>query len=100
MGLPTSVVTPLVEAANHSLAATTWASYGTAERHIQRVEKFAGIRMTFPFTVKSMLAYAGFLLAPKTEGGRGIQGKSVEKYFSCLRMSHMMRGHFSPWHQG
>jgi hypothetical protein len=97
MGLPLSLVLPLVEAANHSLAATSWTSYGTAERHITRVEKATGIKMSFPFTIKCTLAYVGFLLAPKQEGGRGIQGKSVEKYLSAIRLAHMQRGHFSPW---
>ena len=53
--------------------------------------------MTFPFGIKQTLAYIGFLLAPKDKGGRGLQGKSVEKYLSALRMVHMQRGFFSPW---
>ena len=56
-----------------------------------------GVRMTFPFGIKQTLAYIGYLLAPRDKGGRGLQGKSVEKYLSALRMVHMQRGFFSPW---
>lgn len=97
LGLPTSLILPLVGAANHSLAATSWGSYSTAEAHVRRVEKYSGIKLVFPFSLKSTLAYVGFLLAPKTEGGREIQGKSVEKYLSAIRLLHMQKGHFSPW---
>ena len=96
-GLSPTLILPLVAAANHSLAATSWGTYATAEAHIRRVEKSTGVTMTFPFTLKSTLAYVGFLLAPKIEGGRGVQGKSVEKYLSALRMLHMQRVFFSPW---
>ena len=78
------MVIPLVETANHALAKTSWKSYGTAERHIDRVQKMTGVRMTFPFGIKQTLAYIGYLLAPRDKGGRGLQGKSVEKYLSAL----------------
>ena len=64
---------------------------------VRRVEKFSGIRMTFPFTLRATMAYVGFLLAPKSEGGREVQGKSIKKYLSAIRMLHMQRGHFSAW---
>ena len=41
--LPQMVIGPLVEAGNFSVAATTWASYATAERHISRVDKATGV---------------------------------------------------------
>jgi hypothetical protein len=86
-----------MNAANHSLAATTWGSYGTAERHIARVEKATGCRLSMPFSLQSTMAYVGFLLAPKAEGGRELRGKSVEKYMSALRLAHMQKGHFAAW---
>ena len=84
-------------AANHSVAANTWASYATAERHIARAEKVTGVNITFPFSLKSLLAYVGFLLAPKVDGGRGLQGKSVEEYLSAIRLLHMQKGFFEPY---
>ena len=97
LGLSPSLVIPLMEAANHSLAANTWNSYATAERHIVRAEKFAGFKLNFPFSLKATLAYVGFLISPKIEGGRGLQGSSVEKYLSALRLIHMQKGFFNPW---
>ena len=93
LGLSHNLVQTLVEAANHSLAATSWKSYSTAERHIERAQKFTGMIMTFPFSLDSTLAYVGYLLADNSIGGRGIQGKSVEKYLSGIMMCHMQRGY-------
>lgn len=96
-GFTPAIVEALREAANHSVAGPTWASYATAERHIARAEKHTGVKITFPFSLKSTLAYVGFLLCSKEEGGRGLQGKSVEKYLSALRLIHMQKGHFEPY---
>ena len=96
-GFTPSIVKALRDASNHSVASTTWASYATAERHIARAEKHSGVRITFPFSLRSTLAYVGFLLCPKEEGGRGLQGKSVEKYLSALRLIHMQKGYFEPY---
>ena len=95
-GFTPAIVKALGEAANHSVAGQTWASYATAERHIARAERHSGVRITFPFSLKSLLAYVGFLLCSKEEGGRGLQGKSVEKYLSALRLIHMQKGYFEP----
>jgi hypothetical protein len=92
LGLAPSLIIPLVECSNYALAANTWRSYATAERHVRRVEKYTGEKMSFPFTMKSTLTYVGYLL-----GVRKISGSSVEKYISGLRMCHLKAGHFSPW---
>ena len=47
------IVLTLNVAANHSVAANTWASYAMAERHIARAEKVTGVNITFPFSSKS-----------------------------------------------
>ena len=61
-GFTPAIVKALSDAANHSVAGPTWASYATAERHIARAEKHTGVRITFPFSLKALLAYVGFLL--------------------------------------
>lgn len=96
-GFTPAIVKALGEAANHSVAGQTWASYQTAERHIARAEKHTGVKITFPFSLRALLAYVGFLLCSKEEGGRGLQGKSVEKYLSALRLIHMQKGYFEPY---
>ena len=93
-GFSPVIVETLRVTANHSVAANTWASYARAERHIARAEK---VNITFPFSLKSLLAYVGFLLAPKVDGGRGLQGKSVEEYLSAIRLLHMQKGFFEPY---
>ena len=66
------------------LATTSWTIYATAERHIVRVEKATGVRLTFPFSLKSTLAYISHLLCPKAEGGRGLQVDLMWKIKSNL----------------
>ena len=97
LNLPDMVLEPLAEAGNHSLAATTWASYQTALKHVTRASKATGVNLTFPFDLRSMLIFVGYLLAPKEKNGRGLKGDSVGKYLSALRMIQMQRGFFEPW---
>ena len=89
MGLSPTLIIPLVEAANQSLAASTWRSNATAEENVKRVEKFSGVRMTLPFTLRATIAYVSFLLVPKAAGRREVQGKSIEKYLSAIRILQM-----------
>ena len=96
-GLPQALVRTLTTNANHSLAANTWASYATAERHLNRAERVTGVTMQVPLSLRSTLAYVAYLLSPKSEGGRGLKGVSVEKYLSALRVMHMKKGYFEPW---
>ena len=97
LNLPDMVLEPLAEAGNHSLAATTWSSYQTASKHVTRASKATGVNLTFPFDLRSMLIFVGYLLAPKEKNGRGLKGDSVGKYLSALRMIQMQRGFFEPW---
>ena len=97
LNLPDMVLEPLVEAGNHSLAATTWASYQTALKHVARASKATGVNLTFPFDLRSMLIFVGYLLAPKEKNGRGLKGDSVGKYLSALRMIQLQKGCFEPW---
>ena len=89
--LPASVIVALVAAANFSLAAGTFKSYGTAERHIIRCEKETKVKMRFPFGDKETLTYIGWLI-----GSRKVSAKTVEKYLAGLRMVHMKEGYNVP----
>lgn len=60
--LPPSVVVALVNASNHSLAMSTWASYRTAENHLQRCEHDTGVRMRFPMSNRSSSEWLYFSL--------------------------------------
>ena len=92
LGLAPSLVLPLMQCANFSLAANTWKSYQTAERHIKRAEEHAGHKLVFPFSLKSTFIYMAYLLDV-----RKISGVTLEKYQSAIRMVHMQKGFFSPW---
>ena len=96
-GLSPELEETLISNASFSLSARTWTGYGTAERHLARVEKATGMKLDFPLSLQSTLAYIAYLLCPKAKGGRGLKGVSVEKYISALRMVHMQRGFFEPW---
>jgi integrase len=61
------------------------------------VEAATGLSLSFPFSLKSTLAYTGYLLGSKEQGGRGLAGDTVERYLSAVRMLHLRKGFFSPW---
>ena len=90
-GVPTSIVTSLMMAANHSLAKNTWSSYKTAERHVARCEAYTGIRMRIPFGPVETLTYIGYLREV-----RKVAASTVEKYMSGLRVLHLKEGHVVP----
>ena len=90
-GVPQSVVRALMEAANHSLAKTTWASYKTAERHVKRCEDYTGISLRIPFGSTQVLTYIGYLREV-----RKVQAGTVEKYMAGLRLLHLKEGHAVP----
>ena len=85
--LPTSIVTAIVNAANHSLAKNTWSSYKTAEAHIKRCEADTGIKIRFPMTDQMILAYVGWLIAV-----RKVSSSSISQYLSGLRVVHLKHG--------
>jgi hypothetical protein len=89
---PTSIITALTEAMNFSLAANTWKLYAAVERHVERIRKEMGVRLTFPFSLESIVTFIGYLLDV-----RKVSGVTVNKYLSGLRMLHITKGHFSPW---
>ena len=89
--LPTSIVSTLIVAANHSLAKTNWASYKTAERHVLRLEKEMGIRLRFPFGTRETLVYIGWL-----KNSRNVTAGTINKYLSGIRLMHLKEGYNVP----
>ena len=80
-----------MQAANHSLAKTTWKSYQTAENHIKKCEKYTGIKLRFPFGNRETLTYIGWLLTV-----RKVSAGTVEKYLSGIRLAHLKAGFSVP----
>ena len=89
--LPTTVVSALITAANHSLAQGTFKSYKTAERHILRCEKEMKVKLRFPFGEREVLTYIGWLITY-----RKVSVKTVEKYLSGIRLAHIKEGYNVP----
>lgn len=87
--LPPSVVTAVVNAANQSLAKTTWSSYNTAEAHLMRCEKDTKVKMRFPMDDRMILTYVGWLIS-----ARGVSASSITQYISGLRVVHLKKGVF------
>ena len=87
--LPTSIVTAIVDAANLSLAKTTWSSYRTAEAHLVRCEAETKVKMRFPMDDRMILTYVGWLIS-----SRGVSSTSISQYLSGLRVVHLKRGVF------
>ena len=85
--LPSSIVSALVTAVNHSLAEGTFKSYKTAERHITRCEKETKVKLRFPFGEKEILTYIGWLVAC-----RKVSVSTIEKYLSGIRLVHLKKG--------
>ena len=85
--LPTSIVSALVSASNHSLALNTWATYKTAENHLRRCENDTGIAIRFPMTDRMVLAFIGWLITV-----RKVSAASIKQYMSGLRTVHLKRG--------
>jgi hypothetical protein len=87
--LPTSIVSAMVEAANLSLAKSTWASYKTAEAHVRRCEEATGVKIRFPMDERMILTFVGWLISV-----RKVCAASVSQYLSGLRLVHLKHGVF------
>ena len=89
--LPPSIVTAIVNAANLSLARTTWSSYNTAENHIKRCEQDLKIKIRFPMGPGMILSYIGWLIEY-----RNVSSSTISQYLSGLRVVHLKHGVFPP----
>ena len=89
---PPELVQALADMLNCGVAANTWRSYKTAARHVERIQRDLGIRLSFPMSVEDMLTYVGYL-----RNVRKVSGATLDKYLSGLRMAHLTRGVFTPW---
>ncbi len=70
----------LVRASNNSLARSTWATYQTAGRHIERCRKATGWRFTLPLEEEDLLQLVVWL-----RRSRGLQAASIENMVTAMR---------------
>jgi len=77
----------LIQAANNSLAETTWRQYKTAERHLERCQRNTGVRMSFPMKRTQILCFVAFMLEV-----RKVKAVTVSKTLSAIRTLHLIEG--------
>lgn len=81
--LPEAIENVLIEAANHSIAQSTWSVYRTAVKNLEECRRTTGKRLEFPLSTGDVMTYVGWLLGEKL-----VRPGTVESYLSGLRKLH------------
>ena len=89
-GVPAYLAPCLAEAGNFALAASSWQTYDTVDRHLEACEAEIGRELTFPLSLGDVLTWVAWLIS-----SRGGRGKTVQIYLSGLRMAHFKRGYYN-----
>ena len=80
LGINSALITnKLVGAGNASLAQSTWKRYGALHSHIKFAESLSGVKLTFPFSTKSVLILVGAMLVKE------LQPSTIEVHLSALK---------------
>lgn len=89
LGVPEDLAPALEAAGNYSLAANSWRTYDTVDRHIVACEIDIGRELVFPLSLGDILTWVGWLVQR-----RGVRAKTIQVYLSGLRICHIKRGFF------
>ena len=81
------LLSALINAANNSLANSTWSQYKTARRHLERCQLHTGIRMSFPMSDRQIFVFISYMLVY-----RKVQSTTVSKNLSAIRTLHLIEG--------
>ena len=87
--IPADLSKALVKAANNSLAAGTWMSYGAINKHLKECQASTGKRLPFPMTHASVLTLIGYLF-----GKTSLKSVTINNLISALRTAHLAKGHY------
>ena len=87
MGLPVELEKTLIEAANHSLAGSTWSVYRTAKKNLLECQRTTGMNMNLPLGTEQVLGFTSWMLTVKK-----VRPKTVESYLAGLRKLHQVQG--------
>ena len=85
-GLSLVLCQQLANLANHSLSKSTWSSYKTVSKHLERCQKDLDFQFRFPMTNEQVLWFTAWLVK------RGVQGVTINSYISGLRALHLVKG--------
>jgi hypothetical protein len=91
LGLSTGVQQDLEEAARHSLARKTWATYNTAERMLEKFCKDKGHKLVWPLQESTLLNFIHWLAYD-----RGVSAATINGYLAGVRKIHVVRGFPEP----
>ena len=81
-----SMKATLAVAANHSLAKSTWSTYSTAARMLNRCGEETGTTMDLPLNEEKVLKFVAWLL------NRKLSTPTINAYLSGLRQTHLAQG--------
>ena len=76
----------LAVVANHSLAVSTWSSYNTAAKMLQRCGSETSTRMNFPLSENQVLVFIAWMIE------RGLAASTMESYMAGIRQTHLASG--------
>ena len=85
-GLQPGLATAFVEAANFSLASSTWRSYSSVWRQVGRIAAETGVKFRFPMTTVMVRSLVGALIK------NGLKSGTVVSYMSSIKRAHKLRG--------
>ena len=80
----------LARVANHSLAVSTWSSYNTAARMLQKCELETGSSMGFPLAESQVLIFIAWMIE------RGLAASTMDSYLAGIRQTHLASGENLP----
>jgi hypothetical protein len=76
----------LVEAANYSLASSTWRSYASVWRKVGRVAEETGVKIRLPMTTTMVRTLVGALIKS------GLKSGTIVSYMSSVKRAHKLSG--------
>jgi integrase len=77
----------LVDMGSHSLAKSTWSTYGTAERMLGKCRKEIKKKMELPLTKEDVLEFVGWLASE-----RNVKAGTINSYLAGIRQMHILKG--------
>jgi hypothetical protein len=80
----------LVEAANHSLASSTWKSYSSVWAQMGKIAGVTGVSFSYPMTTHMVRTLAAALLQ------RVLKSGMILGYMAAIRTAHILRGLEAP----
>lgn len=84
--IPNEIADILINAANFSLASSTWSTYRSSINRLNDCSGETGIDMTLPLSESQVSLFVGYLLK------ENLSASTVESYLSGLRQAHIAAG--------